>query len=383
MRLPARNWIRRLHLILGLALGAVLVAVAGSGAALVFRDEIRALDPAKRQLDHVWNGKEDMGFSAARDLARAYFPDHQLQTLWFPNQVRPYYEAAYLSPEGEKYSASHCFHPANGEPVTVPESPILKWIEHFHVNLHLGEVGGFLVRWCTLLFSLVLLSGLYLWWPGLKPHLWFGIRKGKLRLWDAHRVLGFAATIPLLLMLISGVVFAFPAAREAVFYATSSSPPESAGTDLGKLKNPPPPSDHLADITDQALLDAATDLTPAEAFVFYITFPIAPDETRQVRLQRGYSPFPYGEVHRIYFDRYTGEVLGHLRPDDKLASRYINSVNSELHYGTIGGLFTKIPWFIACALVPFFAVTGVLLWRRRARRRTLARSGGILPPEKD
>jgi uncharacterized iron-regulated membrane protein len=32
-------------------------------------------------------------------------------------------------------------------------------------------------------------------------------------------------------------------------------------------------------------------------------------------------------------------------------------------------LFTKILWFTACALVPFFAVTGVILWRHRIRRR--------------
>jgi len=85
--------------------------------------------------------------------------------------------------------------------------------------------------------------------------------------------------------------------------------------------------------------------------------PVALDEARQVRLQRGFSPFPFGEVHRVYFDRYSGEILGHLRPDTSLASRYLAQLNSELHYGTIGGATTKILWFAACALVPFFAVT--------------------------
>ena len=77
---------------------------------------------------------------------------------------------------------------------------------------------------------------------------------------------------------------------------------------------------------------------------------------------------PYGEVHRVNFDRYTGTVLGHLQPDTSPASRYLASVNSELHYGTIVGLPTKILWFIACALVPFFAITCVALNHRRARR---------------
>ncbi len=381
MRLPARIWFRRLHLVLGLSLGVVLAAVAGSGAALVFRDEIRALDPVARQLENVWDGKDDMGFSAARDHARAHRPDHTLQILRFPTKAFPYYEADYQDPAGERFTDSLRFHPATGARLPIAESPVLKWIEHFHVNLQLGDLGAFLVRWCTLLFSLVLLTGLYLWWPGLKPRLWFAIRKGKLRLWDAHRVLGFASTIPLLLMLVSGVVFAFPAARQAVFFATFSEPPDSAGVDLNALKSAPPPSGNVADVSDEALLAAARDLTSADAFVFYITFPLAPDETRQVRLQRGYTPFPYGEVHRIYFDRHTGAVLGQLLPDDSLASQYLASVNSELHYGTIGGLFTKILWFAACALVPFFAITGVLLWRRRSRRRRSTNSFPINNPK--
>jgi uncharacterized iron-regulated membrane protein len=88
-----------------------------------------------------------------------------------------------------------------------------------------------------------------------------------------------------------------------------------------------------------------------------------------VRMQRGYAPWPYGEIHRVYFDQYTGALIGHERPDTSVAARFIGVVNSELHFGTLGGLLTQVPWLIGCALVPFFAVTGILLWRRRARSR--------------
>ncbi len=378
-RLIVRRWLRRVHLVLGLALGLVLIAVAGSGAALVFRDEIRALDPVARELATAWDGTGDMGFSAARDLARAHRPDHTLELLWFPNEARPYYEAAYLSPDGQNFVGYFRFHPSSGVELPQSNSPVLEWIEHFHVNLHLGEFGAFLVNWCTLLFSLILLTGLYLWWPGMKPHLWLAIRRGKLRLWDAHRVLGFCATIPLLVMMFSGVVFVFPLAQQAIYLATGKLPPDSAGVDLYALKSsvPTTATERAAPVSDEALLARAIEISPPDAFIFYLTFPVAPDETRQVRLQRGYHPFPYGEVHRVFFDQYTGEVLGHLRPDGSLAGRYLAVVNSELHYGTFGGLFTKILWFGACSLVPFFAVTGVLLWRRRSRgQRRRSASGG-------
>jgi uncharacterized iron-regulated membrane protein len=374
MRLPVRVWFRRVHLVVGLGLGAVLVAVASSGAALVFRDEIRAFDPLVRAPAAAWDGAADMGFAVARDLARERRPGHELQILWFPNRARPYYEAAYLH-AGKRFTGTLRLHPATGETLPIPRSPVLAWLETFHVNLHLGAFGAFFVRWCTLLFSLVLLTGLYLWWPGWKPGLWLAIRRGRRRLRDAHRVLGFASLVPLLVMLVSGLVFAFPAAQSAVYLFTGSAPPASVSQDLGELKSPVPAAGVApAAPTDEALLASARALSPGDAFVFYITYPVAPDEARQVRLQRGFSPFPFGEIHRVYFDRYSGEVLGHLRPDTSLASLYLARLNSELHYGTIGGVTTKILWFAACALVPLFAVTGVMLWRRRRAARRVGQA---------
>ncbi len=295
MRLPARLWFRRLHLVLGLALGAVLAVVAGSGAALVFRDEIKALDPAARQLASTWDGVADMGFAAARAHARSARPDHTLQVLWFPTEARPYYSAAYRSPDGEEYAAPIDFHPATGTPVETVQSPVLDWITNLHVDLHLGAPGAFLVRWCTLLFSLVLLTGLYLWWPGLKPHLWPAIRKGKLRLWDAHRVLGFAATVPLLLMIFSGVVMAFPAARQAVFLATFTPPPESTGVDPYALLSTPP-ADLAAPLAaaadDEALLATARELSPPDAFVFLSPSPSRPTRRARCACNSGIRPSP-------------------------------------------------------------------------------------------
>ncbi len=213
----------------------------------------------------------------------------------------------------------------------------------------------------------MLLSGLYLWWPGSKPHLWLAIRRGRLRLWDAHRVLGFVCIIPLLSMLVSGVVFAFPAASAAIYWLTGATPP-AAIRDPSKLKSSLREGGEGVDASDEALLASAIELSPADSFIFYITFPTKPDNARQVRLQRGYDPVPYGEVHRIYFDRYTGEVLSHMKPDDGLASRYISTLNSQLHFGTLLGPANQILWMIASGLVPFFAVSGIVLWRCRARR---------------
>jgi uncharacterized iron-regulated membrane protein len=365
-----RRWLRRTHLVLGLAVGAVLVIVAVTGALLVFRAEIEAgAQPASAA--GTWDGVSDIGFAAARDRAVAQHPEARLQMLWFPNRARPYYEAAYAV--GEKGFAVYArFHPATGEPLPFHRLGWLSWITTLHVNLHLGEFGAWLVAWSTLLFGVILASGLWLWWPGWKPHLWFAIRQGKLRLWDSHRVLGFISAIPLLLIALTGLVWAFPGqVKPLIHWATFSSAPAADAVPPARRKSTVPPM-QVTQATDEQLLAAARARVPADSFVFYLTYPQRPDDARQVRLQRGYTPWPYGEVHRLYFDRYSGALLGEVRPGDSLADRFITTWNSALHFGTWGGVPSMILWTAVTLAVPFFSVSGVLLWRRRRRPKAAA-----------
>ncbi len=345
-------------------MGLLLVAIAVSGAAIVFRTELR--DSA---LSVEWDGKTDIGWQTARDMARAAHPEDTLVTLWFPNELRPYYQAGFYDREGE-FHWDTLFHPATGELVPPPPETWVDWLEIFHQNLQLGSVGQWLVEWSTVLFVGVLISGLYLWWPGWRLHLWFPIRRrGQLFVRDLHRVLGFLSAPVLLIMTVTGVFIAFPTAANYIIHVLLLDWPDTDSAGEVRMLESVVPAGPVNAVTDEQLLAKAVEWAPEEAFVFYITYPSTATDTIQVRLQKGFEPAPFGEVYRVYFDQYSGEILGSTRPDGSAAERVLNYWNSILHFGTFGGLPSKILWTVIPLLVPFFAVTGIILWRRRTRSR--------------
>lgn len=350
----------------------IIIAVAVSGSLLVFRTEIRQVTSASQS---TWDGKEDIGWQRARDLAIAHHSDADLQILWFPNELRPYYEAAYRR-GSEQFIDYIRIEPATGVISPSPEDDWLAWMEGFHINLHLGELGAWLVSWSVVILVIILITGLILWWPGWRRHLWFAIRnRGKLLLFDLHRVFGVLTTPVILLMSITGLVWSFPnIASKAVHFTTldwhvaeSALPPSEAKSRVPRQVRRP--------ISDAKLLDKAKAWAPDEAFVFYITYPTEPDENRQVRMQLGFNPAPFGKVYRIYFDQYSGEILGTESPDGSLADQFLNHWNDILHFGTFGGWPTMIIWTIIPLFIPFFAISGLVLWRRRVgRKHSLSRA---------
>lgn len=372
-RISFRLWFRRVHLILSLVIGVIFAIIATSGSIITFRSDIdHWLHPPA-----AWNG-EDMGFTSAREQAMAARPDMRMQILWFPNENRPYYEAAYFDGKNE-FVSYYRFHPADGRELPQPETTFLEWMTTFHVNLHLGEFGLWIVQHATLLALVLVLSGVALWWPGWKKRkLWFKLRRrGGLLTYDLHRVLGIAATPVLLLCIVTGLAWAFPkTARSVVWGATGQSVP-SAESELAWERPSTPPAEGvpIIEVSDEQLLADAQKRAPDHAFVFYITYPIEPDENRQVRMQLGYDPYPFGEIYRYYYDRYDGELLG--AEDPRLTpapDAFLDTWTSPLHYGTWGGIATQFLYMLATIIPSVLGVTGWVLWRRRVRRSGMVRS---------
>lgn len=366
--MTARRWLRRVHLALACLVGLLFAAIAASGSVIVFRAEIAQATAEPND----WDGATDIGFAAARDIARARRPDGELQILWFPTRARPFYEAAYHI--GQERFAGHLrIHPADGRVLDRggSEGGFLAWMERFHVDLHLGAVGAWLVRHATLLALALVVTGVALWWPGWRPRLWFALRRrAGLLTFDLHRVLGLAAAPVLLVCIVTGLAWAFPdAARHVAHWATLRAAPERQDPFAARSV----PRAGAADADDEALLRDARSRAPVGSFLFYITFPVAADEARQVRMQRGYEPWPYGEVTRWFYDRHDGRLLASVDPAAMSGpDAFLERWTGPLHFGTVGG-WPLMGLYTVAALVPaVLAITGTALWQRRRRRRAQA-----------
>ncbi|MEI6893470.1 MAG: PepSY-associated TM helix domain-containing protein [Colwellia sp.] len=82
----------------------------------------------------------------------------------------------------------------------------------------------------------------------------------------------------------------------------------------------------------------------------------------------------YGEGDFIFFDQYsygviinpwTGAIESERSPTKMNTLQTLSHITSPLHYGNIGGLYTKIIWFLFGVLLTGMSITGFLMWGNR------------------
>lgn len=364
MRPSVRRRLRQLHAIFGLAFGMVLLVVALSGAVLAIRPELEPLlGPDVR-----WDGERVSDWQVVLERSATERPGHRLQMIWFPNEARPYFTAAYAI-DGREYTDFLHLHPEDGTPLERPPSGLMPWMEELHENLHLGGFGGWLVRWCTPILVGLLATGVALsWQPGIRMATLLRVRRGRAFLLDTHRSSGLLALPLLLLMAWTGAVWSFPRTLEPALYALAGEArPEQARSAFWQLESTVPVGGD-GDADARPMIDRALAEAGAGGFVDYLSFPIHPTENRQVRVQHGYEPWPEGEKSVYYFDRYSGALLAQDEPGPGRTTAYLRRWNAELHFGSFGGGFTRALWFAACLALVHLAWSGVWLWARRHRR---------------
>ncbi len=112
----------------------------------------------------------------------------------------------------------------------------------------------------------------------------------------------------------------------------------------------------ILQIADAALPGAVTT---------YISLPQQPEEVFRIRQKFSQEAWMYSYSF-VYLDQYTGEVLqlkNGLKPS--LADKFFNSL-APIHFGTFGGLLTRI-FYVFVGLTPtILFVTGWVIYRARS-----------------
>jgi uncharacterized iron-regulated membrane protein len=216
IRQPQKVWLRRalfqVHLWSGIALGLYILLMSVTGSVLVYRNELYRVTTPK---PIVSNGSgprltdDQLGEAATR-----LYRDYRLVNITrMPNPDQAV--DVWLRRGGEV--KKRLFDPRSGSDLgdSVPHSMLLvsKLID-LHDNL-LGGASGRMVNGAGAFVLLVLaLSGLAIWWPGIKTWrrsltLPRGMRSTRLN-WHLHSMIGFWSIAFVLVFGLSGIYLCFP-----------------------------------------------------------------------------------------------------------------------------------------------------------------------------
>lgn len=367
-----RKTMNKLHLWLSLLAGLFICLLSLSGSALVFENEINRM--LHTDLYKATPGPA-VSYDQAYQTVLHTYPKAQIQRIYSPDEFSSKGIYTFLI-TNQKKSLSVYVDPGTGKILgTQTGDTFTNWLSEFHHYFFLKEYNGMkLVGVVGLIFFVILLTGLFLWWPGLKNWIrGFTFRRTSNRYvqnLDFHRIFGMAWVPFLLVVSLTGALFPFGKDFLQVFdLKTSTSPSKD------KLVAEPLPSGYVP--LDQLILAAQTQIADGKVTQIRMPKKAAPGEKEgvvEIRMSHQYDPSNASTGNaRVWVDPYSAKVVAttDAAADSSFASVYQTWL-FPLHTGRFGGLFTQILFAIGGIVPTMLMVTGLVMMRLKAVKKKQA-----------
>lgn len=356
-----------IHLWFGLFVGAYFAAVSATGSVLVFREDLERTQvmPERDFVAPPAPGAKLMPLSEIIGGLKQQLPEAKEAELAFVNPpLRP--DGAYLMRLTDKGEAQ----PTTVDPYTgkvIKRYPhgnkLLEWADDLHVNLLFEAPGKLANGYGGLLAGLLLLSGIWLWWPATLKQIKIRstFKKGapvQRVIADLHNVLGIYPFVALLIVTLTGSMIVFYQPIQKVVVARFGSARTPRAPQLSRA-----PGSRTLPV--EQLMAIAEKNSPGSHYVF-IMLPTAPKQPFYAyrRSEIGILPDT-----RIYLDPYNGKVLQIGKEATDPTSKRIMRSASGIHFGRWGATGIKVVYFVLGFIPLGLFVTGILMFIRRRRSK--------------
>ena len=217
-RRPQGVWARRalfqIHLWAGIGVGLYLLLISVTGSLLVFRIELHNM--FSRPPVTVTPAGEYLTDDQLKAAALRAFPGYKVTNIW--KQKRPEQTVEIWLDRDEHGTALHrIFDPYTGKNLGYPDPAMVRfivWLASLHDDLLNGDKGRRVNGAGSILLTLLCVTGLIIWWPGVpnwRRSLTVDLKANwKLFNWNLHSAVGFWSFLLVLLWAVSGIYLAFP-----------------------------------------------------------------------------------------------------------------------------------------------------------------------------
>ena len=322
----------------------------------------------------------------------------------------------YITPENDLRASRFAIVSASGQGLFVTVNPytgellgeidrdnsIYNLANDIHGTLLIGDTGDRLIEIAASLMVILIISGIYLWWPtdsASKAGL-FKIRfnSGKRILWrDLHANIGLLTSAILLFFVISGLSWAgiwgakivqpwnsFPAEKwnnvplsDETHASMNHDVLEEVPWNLEQTKMPLSGSQAGKEAIEmgQVNLNTVVDYAQQVGFTrFKINLPAKSDSVYSITANTMSGDITDARDDRtLHIDQYTGKVLADIGWSDYSLMAKSMAAGIALHQGDMG-LWNRVLNTLLCLLFMFIAISGVVMWwsRRTSDYKLLA-----------
>ena len=383
----------RWHFYAGLFVAPFMILLALTGIIYLFKPQ---LDPL--MYDHLLNvspGHHRLSADIQLQRVQATYPQGHISQYLPP--INPERSGQFVIHDGGR-ELNVFINPYNGEVLGEQDAKLnLQAVARaLHGELMIGTLGDRLIELAAGWGVVLVISGLYLWWPrgqSAAGILWPRLsRRGRVLWRDLHAVTGFWGAALLLFMLLSGMTWTgfwgkqyaelwnqFPAAmwmdvpasdleartlntatRQTVPWAMENTPMPTSGAHAehrahaGHSAGPAAPGVTLQQVFETA---TARKVEPG----YSITLPTTAEGVFTIAV---FADDPRNDA-TLHVDQYTGEVLADVRWQHYPTVARVTEMGVMLHEGKMFGSLNQIAILLVCLMILLSSISGLVIWWKR------------------
>lgn len=368
-----KKLIGKVHLWLGFASGLLVLFLGVTGCLLAFQREIEDATQTYRFVEEQPD-RALLPPSEIRAIADAQLPGKKTHSVTYQkgkSTVVVYYDF-----EPEYYYLVY-LHPYTGEVLKVKNMAhdFFRIVIEGHYYLWLPpNIGQPILASATLVFVVLLITGIILWWPKNKAAAKqrFKIKwsaKWRRKNYDLHNVLGFYMSWVVIFIAITGLIMGFQWVSKSVYWISSG------GKTLVDYYETMSDSTQTASLPGTApAIDQLWSRVRNENIAFTGSMEVHVPENDRTSIEIALNPdtYTYWQTDYLYFDQHTLQEIpvSHIygRIANASVADKIKRMNYDIHVGAIGGIVGKVIAFFASLLAASMPVTGFLIWWGRRKK---------------